>query len=334
MYKLLKLNTLRRRLGLLFLLGLLLHLCIPLGCYFLHIPDKPSWGFVTSFFFCTVILLLVFVMVNQVVEQIEKISELSLNFGKNPNREQKKLPEQGTAEVRKATRAFNSMRKQIQNLLHERDDMFTAIAHDIRTPLAHIQMASEMLDDERIKKNIQHNVLEISSILEKGLALVKNGLSAEAPQLLDLVSFIENLTEEIRIVSPQVECPGCADNTERICVKARPSGLEICLRNLVSNAITYGKGSVTVTVSCTKELAFVDVIDSGPGIPDCCIDRVMQPFFRLEGSRNKNSGGLGLGLSIALNAARLDNGEIRLSNRKEGGLLARLSLPRHFLPAA
>ena len=328
-----KLNTLRRQLCMLFLLGMLLHLCIPLVFYFVSLPHEQLWSILASFLFCALILLLVLMKVNKVLIQLEEISELSLNFGKNPNREQKKLPERGTAEVRKATQAFNSMRKQIQNLLHERDDMFTAIAHDIRTPLAHIQMTSEMLEDGRIKDNIQHNILEISSLLEKGLALVKNGLSAEAPQFLDLASFIENLTEEIRVVSPQVECVGCADGTERICVKARPSGLEICLRNLVSNAITYGKGYVSVTVSCTSEFAFVDVVDNGPGIPDCCIDRVMQPFFRLESSRNKSSGGLGLGLSIARNAARLDNGEIRLSNRKEGGLLARLSLPRQFLPS-
>ena len=333
MHKLPKPDTLRRQLCLLFIMGMLLHLCIPLVFYFIHIPNEHLWSILVSFLCCTFILILVLILVNRVIIQFEQISELSLNFGKNPDRQQKKLPEKGTAEVRKATQAFNSMRRQIQNLLRERDDMFTAIAHDIRTPLAHIQLTSEMLDDGRLKDNIQRNIMEISSILEKGLALVKNGLSAEEPQLLDLASFIENLTEEIRGHSPQVECLGCADGMERICVKARPSGIEICLRNLVANAIAYGKGHVFVTVSCSEELAFVDVIDDGPGIPDCCIDRVMQPFFRLEGSRNKSSGGFGLGLSIAQNAARLDNGEIRLSNRKEGGLRARLSLPRQFLSA-
>lgn len=332
MLKLPKPASLRHQLCLLFCFGMLIHLCIPLLFYFIHIPNEYLWSILVSFLCCTTILILVLTIVNNVLAQFEKISEVSINFGKNPNCQQKKIPELGTSEVIKATQAFNSMRRQIQNLLRERDDMFTAIAHDIRTPLAHIQMTSEMLDDDRFKDNIQNNVMEISSILEKGLALSKNGLSAELPQILDLASFIENLTEEIKGHSPQVECIGCADGTERICVKARPSGIEICLRNLVANAIAYGKGSVFVSVSCSKEFAYVDVIDNGPGIPDCCIDRVMQPFFRLEGSRNKSSGGSGLGLSIAQNAARLDNGEIRLSNRKEGGLLARLSLPRHFLP--
>jgi signal transduction histidine kinase len=85
-------------------------------------------------------------------------------------------------------------------------------------------------------------------------------------------------------------------------------------------------------VSSTQDTAFVDVVDNGPGIPDCCMERVMQPFFRVEASRNKESGGLGLGLSIAQNAARLDNGEIRLCNLKDGGMRARMSFPRHWLP--
>lgn len=283
--------SLRRQLWILFALGMAMHLCIPVFFYFVDTPNEFIWSCVASFAVCTFILSLVLKLIHNALVQFEAISDLSIKFGKNPDCQQKKLQEKGTTEVRKATEAFNSMRKQIQNLLQERDDMFTAIAHDIRTPLAHIQMNSEMLDDSRIKNNIQKNIMEISSILEKGLALTKSGLSAEAPQLLDLASFIENLTEEIRTLAPQVECIGCADGMERICVKARPSGIEICLRNLVSNAIAYGKDRVIVTVSGTKDFAFVDVIDNGPGIPDCCIDRVMQPFFRLDSSRNKSSDG-------------------------------------------
>lgn len=331
MIRLPKRDSLRARLAMLFGSAVVLHMSIPVTFWFIDIPHEELWAATATLVFCAVVMTAALTLVNRAMRNIDEITLLAVNFGRNPNREQKKVPEFGPAEVRQSAHAFNCMRKQIQNLLHERDDMFTAFAHDIRTPLTRIQMSSELVDDERLRSRIQSGIREISSLLEKGMALTKSGLSAEAPQLIDLASFIENLVEEIGQNSPQVVCVGCADGEERICVKARPSGIEICLRNLVSNAIAYGKDRVEVTVSASDSQAFIDVTDNGPGIPDCCMDRVMQPFFRLEGSRNKASGGLGLGLSIAQNAAKLDEGEIRLCNLKEGGVRARLTLPRQLL---
>ena len=325
-------KSLRSQLVMLFCSAIVLHLSIPLTFWFIDIPHEELWAAGATLIFCAMVMAVAITIVNRTVARIDEISMLSLNFGRNPDRQQKKVPEVGPAEVRQAAQAFNSMRKQIQNLLHERDDMFTAFAHDIRTPLTRIQMSSELVGDEILREKIQSGVREISTMLEKSMTLTKSGLSAEEPRLIDLASFIENLVEEIGQLSPQVVCSGCADGVERICVKARPSGIEICLRNLVSNAIAYGKDRVLVTVSASESQAFVDVVDNGPGIPDCCMDRVMQPFFRLENSRNKQSGGLGLGLSIAQNAARLDGGDIRLCNLKEGGMRARITLPRHSLP--
>ena len=325
-------KSLRSQLLLLFSTAIVLHLSIPLTFWLIDIPHEELWAAGATLIFCAIVMAVALTLVNRTVRRIDEISMLSLNFGRNPDRRQKKVPEIGPAEVCQAAQAFNSMRKQIQNLLHERDDMFTAFAHDIRTPLTRIQISSELVDDKVLREKIQSGVREISSMLEKSMTLTKSGLSAEEPRLIDLASFIENLTEEIGQNSPQVVCSGCADGLERLCVKARPSGIEICLRNLISNAIAYGKDKVVVTVSASASQVFVDVVDNGPGIPDCCMDRVMQPFFRLEGSRNKKSGGLGLGLSIAQNAARLDGGDIRLCNLKEGGMKARITLPRHFLP--
>lgn len=325
-------KSLRTQLVLLFCAAIVLHLSIPLTFWLIDIPHEELWVAASTLIFCSLVMTAALAIVNRTVTRIDEITMLSFNFGRNPDRQQKKVPEVGPAEVRHAAQAFNSMRKQIQNLLHERDDMFTVFAHDIRTPLTRIQMSSELVDDEILREKIQAGVREISSMLEKSMTLTKSGLSAEEPRLIDLASFIENLVEEIGQRSPQVVCAGCADGLERICVKARPSGIEIALRNLISNAVAYGKDEVIVTVSASESQAFVDVVDNGPGIPDCCMDRVMQPFFRLESSRNKKSGGLGLGLSIAQNAAHLDGGSIHLCNLKEGGMRARLTLPRHLLP--
>lgn len=332
MTDLLKAHTVRGQMFLVFLLVLLLHMIIPTVICLGDIHVGLFSLLTLSFLCCLCPFFLVLLLVNKMLIRLEDLTSCALAFGRNPDKQYRPLPEKGSTEVRRAALAFNSMQKQIQTLLHERDDMFIAIAHDIRTPLARIQMATEMLEDERLKKKILNNIAELSSIIEKGMALTKSGLSAEPQQMLDLVSFTENLVEEVAGCSPQVRFRDRTVDMGRICVRARSSGLEMCLRNLISNAINYGKDDVTVCVSATEEEAVVDVVDNGPGIPDCCMDRVMQPFFRLENSRNKSFGGLGLGLPIALNSAKLDGGELHLSNLKEGGVRARLILPRHPAP--
>ncbi len=324
----LKVASLRTQLIALFCSAILLHLCIPFTFWFVDIPHEELWTALATLIFCAIVMTIALTLVSHAVKSINDITKLALNFGKNPDCQQTKMDENGTTEVRQAAQAFNSMRRQIQNLMHERDDMYTALAHDMRTPLSRIQINSELIADEQLRENIQSNIHEISNLLEKGMALTKSGLSAETPLLLDLPSFIESFVEEASPPSLTIECFSCVNKGERICVMARPSALELSLRNLLSNAIAYGRGRVQVRIASTDTQAFVDVIDNGPGIPDCCLDRVMRPFFRLDSSRNKCSGGLGLGLSIAQNAAKLDGGEIHLSNLHEGGMRARLALPR------
>ncbi len=322
-------GTLRLRLAVLFAAAATMHLGLPILLRHIGPAYEDLWTFGLSPVFCAAVMAAALVLVNDAVRRIDELADLALKFGNNPDMLQEKLPERGPAEVRRATQAFNSMHRRIRDLLRERDEMVTALAHDIRTPLARILMTLEMMDDTRLATGIKKNVGEIASILEKGMALAKNGLSAEEPCLVDLASFTENFVEEAEASAVRPTFLGCLENGERICVRVRPSGLEICLRNLVANAAAYGGNHVEVRVSADAQHAYIDVVDDGPGIPDCCLTRVMQPFFRLENSRNKTTGGLGLGLSIARNAAGLDGGEIRLYNRKRGGLRARLSLPRH-----
>ncbi len=321
-------GTLRLRLAVLFAAAAVLHSGLPILLRCLGPPHEALWLFGLNLAFCALVMVAALALVTDAMRRIDELADLALKFGNNPDMLQEKLPERGPAEVRRAAQAFNGMYRQIRSLLRERDDMVTALSHDIRTPLARILMALEMMEDTRLAGTIEKNIGEIASILEKGMALARNGLSAEEPCLVDLASFTENFVEEAESSAVRPVYLGCLENGERICVRVRPSGLEICLRNLVSNAAAYGGNHVEVRVSADAEYAYIDVVDDGPGIPDCCLTRVMQPFFRLETSRNKNTGGLGLGLSIARNAAGLDGGEIRLSNRKQGGLQARLKLPR------
>ncbi len=321
--------SLRGQLAIVLTAAFVVHAVASVACSYYHASACPPCPVVYKIVYCAGILAFIFFLVNKMATSLARLTASALEFGRNPNRQPIKLPEQGTDEVRQAAIAFNSMQKQIQNLLHERDDMLTALAHDIRTPLARLQIAVELIEDERLKDRLLRNMAEISSILDKGMSLSKYGLSSEEPIMLDIVSFLERICEEMAQNSSPLFFQDRTEGDERVCVLARMSGLEICLRNLVSNAVAYGAPPVGIMLSADSVNVYVDVLDSGPGIPDCCIERVMRPFYRMDLSRNKASGGLGLGLTIAQNSAALDGGVIRLSNRSEGGVQARLTLPRY-----
>ena len=320
-------SSIRGRLILCLCLALLLHIAI---IFFLYEWDvKHSiWCLLLSFMYCAGVMLAIFYIVNSMIHRFEMLADAAAAFGNSPSKDQKKMPDQGPLEIRKTIHAFNTMQRQIQNLLHERDDMYTAIAHDIRTPLARIQMSAEDIGESSIQEGIIKNIAAISAIVEKGMSLTKSGLSAEEQRAIDLVSFVEEIAEQFSEASPEVKFMQVSDAAGRICVMARCSGLAICLRNLIANGIAYGNGHVAICVTATDEAACVNVEDNGPGIPDCCLEKVFRPFVRMESSCNGSSGGMGLGLSIARNAAALDMGKIKLENRKEGGLRAQLTLPR------
>ncbi len=188
-------------------------------------------------------MLVIFRVINTVILRFEQLADSAEKFGKSPDLVQKKIPERGAEEIRKTALAFNAMQGQIQNLLHERDDMLTAIAHDIRTPLSRIQMDAESISDDHAREHILKNIAEISDIVEKGMSLTKNGLSAEEPKLVDLVSFAEDMAEQLSEASAEVRFVQPAEGSKRICAIVRSSGLEICLRNLIGNGIAYGNGA-------------------------------------------------------------------------------------------
>ncbi len=329
MLKKLKPDSIRGLLCMCLCVALMVHASMVFFLFEWNVRHSPTCLF-ASFLFCAAVMLVIFWIINAMIQRFEQLADSAEKFGKSPDLVQKKIPERGATEIRKTARAFNAMQGQIQNLLHERDDMLTAIAHDIRTPLSRIQMDAEYMSDEHAREHILKNIAEISDILEKGMSLTKNGLSAEEPNLVDLVSFAEDMAEQLSEASTEVRFVQPAEGSKRICAMVRSSGLEICLRNLIGNGIAYGNGRVTVSVSATEDSACIDVEDNGPGIPDCCLEKVLRPFVRLDPSRNKASGGMGLGLSIARNAARLDEGEIMLENIFGGGLRARLTFPRHY----
>lgn len=258
------------------------------------------------------------------ISQLGKAAEI---FGRHPE-STGPLKEFGSQEVRETFQSFNKMREKICSHLAERNNMLEAMGHDLRTPLARIQLRLEKVQPESLKSKLDANVEEIRSIVVQGLELARSLQTSEKAVALDAVAFTQSVVDDIRDQGRQVFLSDRPDNPGRkILIKARPTCLKRCLENLMTNAVNYG-GEAEVAVNWRRdEKIIIEVKDRGPGIPEDLLEKVFEPYYRLERSRNRDSGGIGLGLSIARNMINLDGGELSLMNRPEGGLLARIILP-------
>lgn len=274
-----------------------------------------------------VMVVLVAVVLLRVTRPIRQLGAAAESFGTSPEAA-KPLPEQGARELREAVHSFNRMRERICGNLAERDRMISAMAHDLRTPLTKLQLRMERAEPEELRLKMQATLSDMRAIIAQGLELARSLNTKEAVAKLEMRSFLQSLVDDHADVGHNVTLADAGQETGApVIVEARPLCLKRCLENLLSNACKYGGGAM-VDLSEEGSHIVVSVSDNGPGIPDDMLERVFEPYFRLESSRNRASGGSGLGLAIARNMALLNNAEIELRNRPEGGLVARLILPR------
>lgn len=233
------------------------------------------------------------------------------------------LRETGARELREATRAFNTMQERLYRYLDSRTRALSAMSHDLRTPLTRLKLRVESLPDETQRERFNSDLDEMNRMVTGALNLFK-GLNHDEP-LAPL--NLEELLEEVRSDFAEL---GAAVDVEVAAVAplaARRDALKRCLTNLVGNAVKYG-GGAHVTASEEGADVVIRVRDEGPGIPEDALERVFEPFFRLEESRNVDTGGAGLGLSIARDLAQAHGGSLVLRNRRPRGLEAELRLPR------
>ena len=226
------------------------------------------------------------------------------------------LPEEGAVEIRAAARAFNRMQDRLRRHVHGRALAFAAMSHDIRTPLTRMRLRLESLGDEARDK-LAGDVGEIE-------AIAKSALDADADPAVpvDLRGLVARLLQDYSALGHRVGVSGVAAP-----VDARPAALRRAIGNLVDNGLKYGR-QVEVAIEDTREHANVRVCDRGPGIPPEHLPKVVNPFYRVESSRNRGTGGTGLGLAIAKDIAEGHGGELLIENREGGGLCATLRLPR------
>ena len=232
------------------------------------------------------------------------------------------LPEQGSSEVRVATRAFNRMQKRIYDDVRERTGMLAAITHDLQTPLTRLRLRLEKLPDEALRNKLVGDMQAMQQMLQEGLELSRSLDTSEAAQLLDLDSLLDSLCSDAVEAGQQVEYNG----RTAVQLKAHPLALRRAFSNLLDNAVKYGQRA-EVTLNRDAHQCHVYIRDHGPGIPTELLETVFTPFYRIESSRSRESGGTGLGLSIARNIVLRHNGELTLSNHPGGGLQVHVVLP-------
>jgi signal transduction histidine kinase len=237
------------------------------------------------------------------------------------------LPETGTAEAVKAARAFNTMAERIRRFVRDRTFLLTAIGHDLRTPITRLKLRAEWMDDEEQQRKMLLDLDELEGMVAATLAFGRDDAHAEPPAPLDLVELLRTILDEAADAHlEEADRIGFSGPDHQV-VRARPVAIKRALTNLVLNSVKYGGGAHVKLMPPRDGVVTTLVEDDGPGIPVSELDRVFEPFHRLEPSRNRETGGTGLGLPIARNILRAHGGDVVLSNRPSGGLRALVTLP-------
>lgn len=230
---------------------------------------------------------------------------------------------EGPADLRVAIEAFNAMNARVVSLIDEKDRMLGAIGHDLRTPLASLRIRVESMDPEDERAAAVAKIEEMTAMLEDILVLARSGRAREEARAMDVAALAEAIVEEYADRGQPVRFAP----SPRAVLGVQPTLLRRGLRNLIDNAVLYG-GSAEVAVIARGDRIDLQVTDNGPGIAEDELERVLQPFYRIEGSRNRATGGSGLGLAIARSVAESHGGTLRLGPARPTGLIATLALAR------
>ena len=236
------------------------------------------------------------------------------------------LPAKGPEDIRRATDAFNQMSDRVTRTLESQRQLLSAVGHDLRTPIAAMRITAEFVDDAETRDRLTRNLDELQSMTEAVLSAARAG-PGEEQRRVDLATLIESVCDDlIELDQPvTVQIEGVAP------CSCRPNEIRRAVRNLIENAVRYGRGA-RVTLKAEPDVFVAIIDDDGPGIPEDKLEEVFEPFTRLEASRNSATGGSGLGLTLTRSIAREHGGDVVLENRKSGGriagLRASLRLPR------
>ncbi|KRP60053.1 sensor histidine kinase [Pseudomonas trivialis] len=256
-------------------------------------------------------------LLSRPIQRLSDAAErLSLDLDSPP------LNESGPREARQAASTFNLMQRRIREQVSQRARMLGAVSHDLRTPLSRLKLRLEQIEDTRLQGQMRQDLDDMIGMLDATLSYLHEQRTSETRHWLDVQALVESLSENAQDQGCDVQCAGSCTP-----LQVQPMALRSGLNNLIDNALRYA-GGARVELTDSREALVIRVIDHGPGIAADQREAVFEPFFRLEGSRNRNSGGVGLGMTIAREAVERLGGHLSLEETPGGGLTAVMWLPR------
>jgi signal transduction histidine kinase len=257
-------------------------------------------------------------------EPVQRLADAARELGRDINRPP--LAEAGTTECREATRVFNGMQARIQGQIADRDRFVAAVSHDLRTPLTRLRLRAESLSDTEDRAGFRRDIGEMDEMIRDTLDYLLGVAQAETSVRFDIDALVRSIADDHDDAGHEGLITVSGHAAPLI---GQPRALRRCINNLVENALRYG-GNAEVCLADAPHGLVLAIADRGPGVPEEEIEHLTKAFYRVESSRNRHSGGVGLGLSIAQEIVQRHGGRLLLSNREGGGLVAEL----HFVRAA
>lgn len=240
------------------------------------------------------------------------------------NLHQPALAESGPTEIRQVAHAFNAMQRDISRLVDTRAQALSAVSHDLRLPITRMRLRLEGEISREVREKLHHDLAEMDTMIGQTLDFLRAGATTEALVPVSLDALLDSLIEDMEELGAHITREGSCQQP----IKARPHSLRRCFANLLDNARFYGRGQIHVHITDCATQVRVDIRDNGPGIPQSELEKVFEPYFRVEASRARHTGGTGLGLAIAKAIAENHGGSIALACAPGEGTTATVTLPR------
>jgi signal transduction histidine kinase len=299
------------------------------GSWLIFSPPTRSWGLDETPRVLIIILLalistalVALIATRRLATPLQHFSEGARRFGVDFRAPP--IEPLGPQEIRQAILAFNAMQAQLQHFIRDRTQMLAAISHDLRAPLTRMRLRGEFIEDAGQQQRLFSDVDEMQAMINSALDFFRDDARLEPATHFDLAELLQTLLDDYRDQGADIAFEGPA----RLVYFGRPSGLKRVMTNLLDNAIKYATEPAVELFPSAGEVR-IKVLDCGPGIAQDSLEQVFAPFFRMEGSRNKSTGGVGLGLSAARAIVLEHGGELTLRNRSIVGLEALVVLPVH-----
>lgn len=291
-----------------------------------RLPDGPSLFLDIALVYILLVgvfsLFVAWSLTSRVLVPLSQLASAADEIG--TNLDTPALSEHGPAEVISAARAFNRMHDRLRSLVKGQTDMLAAISHDLRSTATRMQLRSELLENAQEREGMLRVVSDMRAMIESVLDFVRGVEPNEKPRKTNLLALLDSLCEDLKEEGYPIEYEfdDFAAN-----LQCRPASLRRCFQNIIDNAVKYG-GETHVSCHIDAQHIVVSFDDEGPGVPEKELLNLTQPFYRLERSRNRDNGGVGLGLAIAQNIVQSHGGSLMISNRKPQGLRVEVFLPK------